>query len=98
MKPQDVRAPKEKLELLAIIEDGTQTKKGYSTAFVTWNGKKAIAIRWDGEQETDKGFPVTANGYHASWFILPNDLSEAYSKDYLEKESSLSRLEKFLKD
>ncbi len=27
VRPQEVRAPKEKIEILAIIEDGTQTKK-----------------------------------------------------------------------
>lgn len=40
VRPQEVRAPKEKIEILAIIEDGTQTKKGYSIALVKWKGKK----------------------------------------------------------
>lgn len=46
VRPQEVRAPKEKIEILAIIEDGTQTKKGYSIALVKWKGKKGVALRW----------------------------------------------------
>ncbi|MES0860242.1 hypothetical protein [Enterococcus faecium] len=72
VRPQEVRAPKEKIEILAIIEDGTQTKKGYSIALVKWKGKKGVALRWDGDNQQDKGFPVTANGYHPAWFVLPD--------------------------
>ncbi|MDV7815668.1 hypothetical protein [Enterococcus hirae] len=34
VRPQEVTAPKEKIEILKILEDGTQTKKGYSVALV----------------------------------------------------------------
>lgn len=47
VRPQEVTAPKEKIEILKILEDGTQTKKGYSVALVKWSGKTAIALRWD---------------------------------------------------
>ena len=43
VRPQEVRAPKEKIEILAIIEDGTQTKKGYSIALVKWKGKRCCS-------------------------------------------------------
>ncbi len=84
VRPQEVKAPKEKIEVLAILEDGTKTRKGYSVALVRWYSKKAIAVRWDGDDAKDKGFPVTVNGYHPAWFVLPDQLTELYSKEYKE--------------
>lgn len=73
VRPQEVRAPKEKIEILAIIEDGTQTKKGYSIALIKWKGKKGVAVRWDGDNQQGKGFPITANGtIQRSLFCLIN--------------------------
>lgn len=43
VRPQEVKAPKEKIEVLAILEDGTP-----------------------------------------AWFVLPDKLTELYSKDYKE--------------
>ncbi len=40
VRPQEVRAPKEKIEILAIIEDGTQTKKGILDRFSKVERKK----------------------------------------------------------
>ena len=84
VRPQEVKAPKEKIEVLAILEDGTKTRKGYSVA---------IAIRWDGDDAQDKGFPVTVNGYHPAWFVLPDKLTELYSKDYKELISTMRFIE-----
>lgn len=93
VRPQEVKAPKEKIEVLAILEDGTKTRKGYSVALVKWYAKKAIAIRWDGDDAQDKGFPVTANGYHPAWFVLPDKLTELYSKEYKELVSTMRFME-----
>ena len=84
VRPQEVRAPKEKIEILAIIEDGTQTKKGYSIALVKWKGKK--------------GFPVTANGYHPAWFVLPDKFMELYSYDYARAAASIKALDKLTEE
>ena len=97
VQPQDVSAPKEKIKVLSIIENGTKTKKGYSTAFVKWKEKKTIAVRWDGDNRLDKGFPVTTNGYHPSWFILPERLASLYSQDFVHTQQALDDLEKYLK-
>ena len=79
VRPQEVKAPKEKIEVLAILEDGTKTRKGYSVALVKWYAKKAIAIRWDRD--------------HPAWFVLPDKLTELYSKDYKELISTMRFIE-----
>lgn len=89
VRPQEVTAPKEKIEILKILEDGTQTKKGYSVALVKWSGKTAIALRWDGDSLQEKGFPVTVNRYHPAWFVLPDRLTDLYSRDYREYQESI---------
>ncbi len=57
VRPQEVKAPKEKIEVLAILEDGTKTRKGYSVALVKWYAKKAIAIRWEWVRCTGQRIP-----------------------------------------
>jgi len=96
VSPRKVVSPKEKLEIVALIEDGTQTNKGYSVAKVKWNGKDAFAIRYDGDNEGDKGFPTTTNGYHPSWFILPNEVSLPYLRSFVAQKDMIERLEKYL--
>ncbi|NVD83002.1 hypothetical protein HV425_09590 [Enterococcus faecium] len=98
VRPQEVRAPKEKIEILAIIEDGTQTKKGYSIALIKWKGKKGVAVRWDGDNQQDKGFPITANGYHPAWFVLPDKFTELYSYDYAKTVTSIKALDKLAEE
>ena len=98
VRPQEVRAPKEKIEILAIIEDGTQTRKGYSIALVKWKGKKGVALRWDGDNQQDKGFPVTDNGYHPAWFVLPDKFMELYSYDYARAAASIKALDKLTEE
>ncbi|WP_165006850.1 MULTISPECIES: hypothetical protein [unclassified Enterococcus] len=94
VRPQEVNAPKEKIEVIAIIEDGVKSRKGYSIALVNWKGKKSIAVRWDGDSQLDKGFPITANGYHPAWFILPDKLTDLYSQDYVKLIEAREALEK----
>ena len=98
VRPQEVRAPKEKIEILAIIEDGTQTKRGQSIALIKWKGKKGVAVRWDGDNQQDKGFPITANGYHPAWFVLPDKFTELYSYDYAKTVTSLKALDKLAEE
>lgn len=44
VRPQEVRAPKEKIEILAIIEDGTQTKKRILDCFNKVERKKKVLL------------------------------------------------------
>ncbi len=76
VSPKKITSPKEKLELLHVIEDGTKTGKGYSIAKLRWKNTEAYGIRYDGDNEEDKGFPTQEEGIkHGSsclkqWRIL----------------------------
>ncbi|MBW9323949.1 hypothetical protein FG877_10385 [Enterococcus casseliflavus] len=96
VSPNKVFSPKEKLELLNLLEDGTQTGKGYSIAKVNWKGKEMFAIRYDGDNEKDKGFPTTTNGYHPSWFILPVEVARPYLHTFISQKEFQERLKKYL--
>lgn len=95
VKPQEVNSPKEKLEVIAIIEDGTLTGKGYSFAKVKWKEKDAYAIRYDGDSENDIGFPTSGRGYHPAWFILPEAVAHPYLKESIAQKVFTEHLEKY---
>ncbi|MGX6978529.1 hypothetical protein ACWN8V_04535 [Vagococcus elongatus] len=95
VKPQEVNSPKEKLEVITIIEDGTVTGKGYSFAKVKWKGRDAHAIRYDGDNDNDKGFPTSGRGYHPAWFILPDAVAHPYLKDLIAQKHFVEQLEKY---
>ena len=46
----------------------------------------------------DKGFPVTANGYHPAWFVLPDKFMELYSYDYARAAASIKALDKLTEE
>lgn len=60
--------------------------------------KKGVALRWDGDNQKDKGFPVTANGYHPAWFVLPDKFMELYSYDYARAAASIKALDKLTEE
>lgn len=45
-----------------------------------------------------KGFPVTANGYHPAWFVLPDKFMELYSYDYARAAASIKALDKLTEE
>lgn len=91
--PKKVTSPKEKLKLLHIIEDGTKTGKGYSVAKLKWKNVVSYGIRYDGDNEEDKGFPTTGKGYQAAWFILPNAVAYPYLRTVVAQKDIDSRLD-----
>ena len=46
----------------------------------------------------NKGFPVTANGYHPAWFVLPDKFMELYSYDYARAAASIKALDKLTEE
>ncbi|MDT2704815.1 hypothetical protein [Enterococcus dispar] len=95
VSPKEVISPKEKLELLHIIEDGTITGKGYSIAKLKWKSAVSYGIRYDGDDEKDKGFPTTGKGYQAAWFILPDAVAYPYLRTLVAQKDIDYRLESF---
>ena len=98
VSPKDVVSPKEKLELLHIIEDGKKTGKGYSIAKMKWKGIVTYGIRYDGDNEEDKGFPTTGKGYQAAWFILPDAVAYPYLRTLVAQKEIDHRLASLASD
>ena len=98
VSPKKVTSPKEKLELLHVIEDGTKTGKGYSIAKLRWKTTEAYGIRYDGDNEEDKGFPTTGRGYQAAWFILPEAVAYPYLKSLIVQRDIDSRIDSLITD
>ncbi|MGM0169779.1 hypothetical protein IGI39_004791 [Enterococcus sp. AZ135] len=93
VSPKEVISPKEKLELMHIIEDGTETGKGYSIAKLRWKNVISYGIRYDGDNENDKGFPTTGKGYQSAWFILPDVVAYPYLRTVVAQKDIDSRLD-----
>lgn len=98
VSPKEVISPKEKLELLHIVEDGTKTGKGYSIAKLRWKNTEVYGIRYDGDNEEDKGFPTTGRGYQAAWFILPEAVAYPYLRSLMVKKDIDSRIDSLITD
>lgn len=97
VSPNEVVSPKGKLELLYIVEDGAETGKGYSIAKLKWKNVEAYGIRYDGDNEEDKGFPTTGKGYQPAWFILPEAVAYPYLRMLLTQKDISFRLDSMLK-
>ncbi len=73
-------------------------QKGILDRFSKVERKKGVALRWNGDNQQDKGFPVTANGYHPAWFVLPDKFMELYSYDYARAAASIKALDKLTEE
>ena len=98
VSPKEVVSPKEKLALLQIVEDGSKTGKGYSIAKLRWKNIETYGIRYDGDNEEDKGFPTTGRGYQAAWFILPEAVAYPYLRSLMVQKDIDSRIDSLIAD
>ena len=74
MKPEDVRSPKKRLNLISVLHtetDPLDPDGNWSLALCTWDNVYRIGIRWDGRGKL-KGNP-TSHG-QPTWFLLPDAL------------------------
>ncbi|RZH02684.1 hypothetical protein [Acinetobacter pittii] len=84
--PSDVRTPKKNVKGVHVLYDGA--KDSFSIAVLKWADdvtgqiKEKLALRWNGSEESPKGFP-TAKG-NPSWFIIPEKLVEILRAKALE--------------
>lgn len=69
-----------------VIYDGGEND--FSVAIVKWKGREMFAMRWNGDEQKQFGFPVM--GKTPLWFVLPEDIakdgvSSVISKVYNQK-------------
>ncbi len=76
--PNTVYSPKEKINSVDVVFDLGPVEGSWSVAQITWNGKPAIGIRWNGDSNSSKGLPQ-ARG-NPAWFIVPGELQETVLK------------------
>lgn len=74
MNPNEVVSPKSKIQQLEIIYDN----KTFAIASMMWEGKKRIAIRWNGSKD-NIGYPQSYG--HPTWFIMPKEVALAYAQN-----------------
>jgi virulence-associated protein VagC len=71
VRPQDVKSPKEHWVLIDVL---TQ-QQAWSLAVGEWDGKRCLAVRWNGDDERPKGNPVSHG--MPTWFVLPAEFADA---------------------
>jgi hypothetical protein len=60
----------------------------FSVAYGIWeDDDKVIAMRWNGDDDKDKGYPKTFG--HPMWFIVHDDLKNMIIKGLIEKDYSV---------
>jgi hypothetical protein len=77
MKPEEVRSPKKRLNLIAVLAqhvDPNDPDHKWSLALCTWDNVYRIGIRWDGKGKL-KGNP-TSHG-QPTWYLLPDQVVDA---------------------
>ena len=72
IRPDKVISPKNWWELDRVLYPGEEGT--WAAAEGTWEGKKALAIRWNGRTGKELGQPQSS-GY-ATWFIVPDELED----------------------
>lgn len=68
--PSEVTAPKAHWTLIHVLF----TNEEWALAVGKWDGRIRLACRWNGDEESPKGNPVS-HGV-PTWFVLPDDLVE----------------------
>ena len=72
-KPEDVTSPKKRWRLKRVVHPGTEAT--WSAAEGWWDDRVVLALRWNGDDDTPKGNPVS-RGF-PTWFIVPDELEGA---------------------
>ncbi len=73
-KPETVVAPKGRWELRKVLCNTGQG--GWSAAEGTWDDSPALAMRWNGDD--DSGSPGNPQSHgNPTWFIVPDELHDA---------------------
>ena len=81
-KPETVNPNNYKVDVVLFDNDE------FSIALGTWEkNKNTLAMRWNGDNEKDKGYPKTFG--HPMWFIIHNDLKQSIVKSLMEKDDKL---------
>jgi hypothetical protein len=75
--PRDVTSPKDKIgghpEVIYDSGENNDDNEGFAVAWVNYEGKKRICMRWNGNEQERLGFP-NARGY-ATWDVVPYPLA-----------------------
>jgi hypothetical protein len=50
-------------------EKQKEADQGAAVAIGLWDGRKVLAMRWNGTDSHPKGYPLSSG--HATWFIIP---------------------------
>lgn len=71
--PKEVTAPQDHWMLHRVLLDGGPGEPSY--ALGTWDGKRCIGARWNGDEDNAVGWPRVF--VHPCWHILDERLDEA---------------------
>ena len=72
VEPATVLAPRNVIRSVQTLYNSGSG--GWSVARVNWEGRDRIGIRWNGGEGAGVGNPQSRG--NATWFILPDELSE----------------------
>lgn len=70
-RPEQVRSPQDRLQELQVIHDGGEGS--WSLARMKWDGENAVGIRWNGNDSSPNGNPLSTG--KPIWFILPEEIA-----------------------
>ena len=76
--PHDATSPKAHWKLHQVLYDGGESREDdarWAAAEGEWDGKRVLALRWNGSAKTPAGNP-NSRGY-GTWFIIPDELADA---------------------
>lgn len=77
--PKEVKSPREKWTLIDVLYDGGEGPGAHAIAIGEWDGRRCLAMRWNGWKQKPAGNPQSRG--IATWFIMPND----YDKEIVAK-------------
>ncbi|MCX8519635.1 MAG: hypothetical protein ORN21_05840 [Methylophilaceae bacterium] len=76
IRPETVTAPKHSWILKQVIFNSN----GFSVAEGTWEGKETLAIRWNGDDNSNGIGNPQSRGI-PTWFVLPDELHKCVLKE-----------------
>lgn len=86
IEPKHVISPKSSVSDLMPVYDKEVWE--YSVALLKWDGKEAVAMRWNGGTEDPDQRPTPGNPQSrglATWFIVPEPFEAAILQTLLDK-------------
>ncbi|MDO5089329.1 MAG: hypothetical protein Q4D53_06040 [Leptotrichiaceae bacterium] len=93
IKPEEVLSPKGRVGNIRVLVE----KEDYSIVLLEWDGEDVVATRWNTTNIEKDNIGTPQSRGLPTWFILPEEIADAYLEKYVKKRELRDKLNEFSK-